>query len=184
MNLEDLRRYLDRFVHSLEREDQRMLNARLEGLISVFPFNEYEYIITFLVDRRLISFNEYEKLRENYVSANRHLNLYGLAPRIFGQIWGEKHLMDLDAGFRKPDRSLDPDYDGGYDLWLDGVRVEVKAARAIHTKKRGDVVSKALRFGSDEPFWMNFQQLKLDVCDVFVFVGVLGGPDRVLGDVE
>jgi len=53
-----------------------------------------------------------------------------------------------------------------------GVRVEVKSSRAIHTKKRGGLASKALRYGGDEPFWMNFQQLKPDVCDVFVFIGV------------
>jgi len=48
----------------------------------------------------------------------------------------------------------------------------VKAARAIDTKTRGNLVSKALRTNSDRPFWMNFQQLKLDICDVFVFLGV------------
>jgi hypothetical protein len=48
----------------------------------------------------------------------------------------------------------------------------VKAARAIDTKKRGDLASKALRYDSNVPFWMNFQQLKLDTCDVFVFIGV------------
>ena len=25
---------------------------------------------------------------------------------------------------------------------------------------------------ANRPFWMNFQQLKLDICDVFVFIGV------------
>jgi hypothetical protein len=80
--------------------------------------------------------------------------------------------MDLDPRFRKPDKSLDPGYDGEYDLWIEGVKVEVKSSRAIHTKKRGSLVSKALRYGGDEPFWMNFQQLKLDACDVFIFIGV------------
>lgn len=80
--------------------------------------------------------------------------------------------MDLDPRFQKPDKSLDPEYDGEYDLWIEGVKVEVKSSRAIHTKKRGGLVSKALRYGGDEPFWMNFQQLKLDACDVFIFIGV------------
>jgi hypothetical protein len=100
------------------------------------------------------------------------LDLFGLAPRIFGQIWGEAHLRDVDQRFRKPDRSLDPGYGGQYDLWLEGVRIEVKAARAIHTKKRGNLVTKALHYQSNDPFWMNFQQLKLDICEVFVFIGV------------
>lgn len=172
MNLEELRALLDRLTNSLSQEDQHLLRARLEGLTSVFPFNEYEYILTFLTDRGVLPFNDYEELRQNYVSANRYLGLFGLAPRIFGQVWGEQHLMDLDARFRKPDKSLDSGYDGQYDLWCEGIRVEVKAARAINTRRRGDLVSKALHFGSAGPFWMNFQQLKLDVCDAFIFIGV------------
>ncbi|KUK39162.1 MAG: Type I restriction/modification enzyme [Synergistales bacterium 54_24] len=172
MNIEELRRYLDCLIESLKNEDKCLLQARLQALVSVFPFNEYEYVITFLLDRGVLSFTDYEALRENYVSSNRYLDLFSLSPRVFGQIWGEKHLMDLDERFKKPDKALDPNYDGQYDLWLDGVRIEVKAARAIHTRKRGSLVSKALYWGSDYPFWMNYQQLKLDICDVFVFIGV------------
>lgn len=172
MTLKELDAYLSQLLDSLKQEDQELLRARLEGLTSVFPFNHYEYILTFLVDRQVIAFPDYEALRQNYVSANKYLDLYGLAPRIFGQIWGEKHLMDLDTRFQKPNRVLDKNYSGEYDLWLDGVKIEVKAARAIHTKRRGAILSKALRFKSNDPFWMNFQQLKLDTCDVFVFIGV------------
>jgi hypothetical protein len=178
MDLGELRRHLDALAESLRAEDRRLLAARLEGLISVFPFNDYEYIVTFLLDRQRISFAEYESLRTRYVSTNRYLDLYGLSPRVFGQVWGEKHLMDLDGRFRKPDRSLDPNYRGEYDLWLDGVRVEAKASRAVNKNKRGGLAAKALAYGSAEPFWMNFQQLKLDVCDVFVFIGVW--VDRIL----
>jgi len=104
----------------------------------------------------VISFREYEELRDTYVSANQYLNLFGLAPRIFGQIGGEQHLKDLDSRFTNPDKSIDPEYEGQYDLWIEEVRVEVKAARAIDTKKRGNLVSKALRTDSGRPFWMNF----------------------------
>jgi len=172
MDQTELREYLDRFISTLDPKNEAMLNARLQSLVSVFPFNEYEYILMFLLDKGVIQFGEYEKLRENYVSSNKYLELYGLAPRIFGQIWGEQHLMDIDDRFKKPDKSLDPNYEGQYDLWIEGVRIEVKAARAINTKKRGNLISKALRYDSPEPFWMNFQQLKRDVCDAFVFIGV------------
>ncbi len=172
MTQQELREYLDRLIASLERNDRDLLGARLEGLVSVFPFNEYEYILMFLRDRSIISFQDYEDLRGKYVSANKYLNLYGLAPRIFGQIWGEQHLCDLDNRFQKAGKSVDPDHEGQYDLWIEGVKVEVKAARAIDTKKRGDLASKALHADSDRPFWMNFQQIKLDICDVFVFIGV------------
>ncbi|MCK4627094.1 MAG: hypothetical protein KAV00_17410 [Phycisphaerae bacterium] len=172
MTQQQLRDYLDRFIESLDQLDQEFLEARLRGLVSVFPFNEYEYILIFLRDRSALTFDDYEKLRNDYVSSNRYLELYGLAPRIFGQIWGEQHLRDLDPRFKKADNSLDPHYEGQYDLWIEGVRVEVKSARGIDTKKRGNLVSKALRSDSQRPFWMNFQQLKLDICDVFVFMGV------------
>lgn len=172
MDQQELREYLETLTTSLSNNDRTFLSARLESLVSVFPFNEYEYILSFLLSRRVIPFAEYEALRNGYVSDNRYLSLFGLAPRIFGQVWGETHLLDLDSRFVKPSRDLDPGYDGQYDLILNTVKVEVKAARAINTKIRGDVVSKALRYDSDAPFWMNFQQLKIDLCDVFVFIGV------------
>ncbi len=172
MTQQQLREYLDKFIETLEPQDRDLLEARLQSLVSVFPFNEYEYILMFLRDRSVITFDNYEDLRNTYVSANKYLNLYGLAPRIFGQIWGEQHIIDLDLRFKKADKAVDPEHEGQYDVWIEGVRVEVKAARAIDTKKRGDIVSKALRTDSNRPFWMNFQQLKLEICDVFVFLGV------------
>lgn len=62
MNIEELRRYLDCLIESLKNEDKRLLQARLQALVSVFPFNEYEYIITFLFDRGVLSFTDYEAL--------------------------------------------------------------------------------------------------------------------------
>ena len=84
MNLQQLRTYIDRLSDSLKQEERQVLKSRLKGLISVFPFSEYEYLLTFLVDHRVITFGDYEELRDNYVSANRYLDLFGLAPRIFG----------------------------------------------------------------------------------------------------
>ncbi len=173
MNRKRLRDSLNQIGDRLSRSDKALLQARLCGLVSVFPFNEYEYIITFLVDRKILSFAEYEALRENYVSTNRYLKLFELGPRIFGQKWGEDHLLSLSQDFRKPDKELDPDFNGQYDLWLDGIRVEVKAARAVNSKLSGTpLAEKALEWESSAPFWLNYQQLKLDICDVFIFIGV------------
>lgn len=33
-------------------------------------------------------------------------------------------------------------------------------------------MAKALKCGSDKPFWMNYQQIKVDMADDFVFIGV------------
>ena len=178
MDQQGLMAHLESLCESLGSQDRQLLSVRLESLISVFPFNQYEYMLSFLMDRGVISFTEYEELRNRYVSDNPYLELFNLAPRIFGQIWGEAHLRDSDSRFVKPTRELDPDYEGQYDLMLEGLRIEVKSSRAINTRMRGEMVAKALRYDSDSPFWMNFQQLKLDICDVFVFIGVW--VDRIL----
>lgn len=176
MDINELKKYLDSLSQSLEKDDKKLLDARLSGLLSAFPFNEYEYVLMFLLDKKVISFDKYEKLRSNYVSANKYLELYGLSPRVFGEIWAHQHIIDLDENFVRPNRDIDPSYEGQYDLCLNEVKIEVKACRAINTKKRGDLVSKALNQESSEPFWMNFQQLKPEACDVFIGVWV----DRIV----
>lgn len=172
MDLKQLKQYLENLIKNLKPDNSKFLHARLGSLKSVFPFNEYEYILMFLLDKKIISFDQYEKLREKYVSVNPYLELFSISPRVFGEIWGHSHIIDIDNKFKKPNKELDPTYEGQYDLWLDGVRVEVKACRAINTKIRGSLTEKALRYDSNEPFWMNFQQIKADMCDVFIFMGV------------
>lgn len=172
MDIEELNQTLEKWVRSLQPENERFLKARLSSLKSAFPFNEYEYILMFLLGKSVISLGDYEELRESYVQSNKYLPLYDISPRIFGQIWAEQHLMDIDSRFQKPSKSLDPEYAGNYDLWIEGVRVEAKASRAVDKQIKGPIVSKALRFASGKPFWMNFQQIKVEMCDVFIFIGV------------
>lgn len=172
MDIKQLREHLNELPNKLNNRDKNLLNARLKSLVSVFPFNEYEYILMFLLDKKTISFEDYEKLRKEYVSDSKYLDLFELAPRVFGEIWGQEHIRDLDKRFVKPSKQLDKNFVGQYDLWLDGIRIEVKAARAINTKVRGGIITKAISYGTADPFWMNFQQIKLDTCDVFIFIGV------------
>lgn len=130
----------------------------------------------YLLDKKMITFHEYETLRDAYVDANPFLHLYSISPRVFGEIWAQQHLIDVDSKFKKPSKHADKRFSGDYDLYLEGnkkiIKVEVKASRAINTKIRGGLETKALSFESKEPYWMNFQQLKLDIVDVFVFIGV------------
>ena len=172
MKIGDLERLLSSWTKELKGEDQKVLMARLSTLKSVFPFNEYEYRLMFLFDKKMLSFEDYEELRNNYVGSHPYLDLYGLAPRVFGEVWAHKHLMDIDSRFKKPGKSIDPKYEGQYDLWVEGVKVEVQTCRAIKTKVQESIVSKALHYDDKAPFWMNFQQIKPDLCDMFVFLGV------------
>jgi hypothetical protein len=168
----ELDKQLSEWAGRLKGESQKLLQKRLLSLKSVFPFNEYEYRLMFLLDKGVISFDEYETLRGNYAATRPYLELYEIGPRRFGDIWAREHLRDIDSRFELPDKSLDPTYQGEYDLWLQGTKVEAKASRATDTKAIGKVVAKALRYGDPAAFWMNFQQIKLDTCDVFVFIGV------------
>ncbi|MFQ5825986.1 MAG: hypothetical protein ACE5IA_01385, partial [Dehalococcoidia bacterium] len=125
MDLEALQTELEHLRRNLRLANHKILRARLASLKSVFPFNEYEYTLMFLLDKKAISFEDYQTLRANYVMANPYLELYGIAPRIFGEIWCREHLIDIDKRFRKPDKSLDQTYQGEYDLWVEGIKVEV-----------------------------------------------------------
>lgn len=172
MTLEELRELIQTIAEDLDQGQEGEMEEYIRTQPGVFPFNEWEYRLMYLRDKGLITFDRYESIRTDYVNANQYLKLFGLAPRIFGEIWGQQHIREIDSRFEQASKNVDPTFDGEYDLLIEGVKVEIKAARAIDTKKRGDLVSKALRSDSNRPFWMNFQQLKPDLCDIFIFIGV------------
>lgn len=58
--MEKLKEQLDDLVSRLENESE--LRQRLGDLFSVFPFNEYEYIISTLLGLGKLSLDEYYKL--------------------------------------------------------------------------------------------------------------------------
>jgi hypothetical protein len=95
------------------------------------------------------------------------------APRGFGETWAQGHLKEIAPELIKPTRNLDPDYSGQYDFYLDhGIKIEVKASRAVDFDSREALYVKALSSDSNKRFDMNFQQVKPACCDVFVWVGV------------
>lgn len=172
MKLYELKKLLMDYENQLSAELKNGMNEKLKQSVEAYPFNEYEFRLTYLQEHNIITFSEYEEIRQKYILSNRYLELYGLAPRVFGQIWGETHISELDSRFKKPSKSLDSNYSGEYDIWIEGKKIEVKACRAIDTKVRGSLTSKELEFESTKTFWMNFQQLKFDICDIFIFIGV------------
>ena len=71
-----------------------------------------------------------------------------------------------------PSKNLDEQYSGEYDFWYNGIKIEVKASRAVKKISGGALISKALRRNSSDKFIMNFQQIKPGCCDVFVWMAV------------
>lgn len=184
MDKKNLDKRLEEWIKELPQESKKSLLIHLSGLKSVYPFNEYEYRLMYLLDKKIITFQEYKNLRDTYVKDNLYLELYGKASRTFGGIWAENHLIDIDKRFKKASktndefRKLDPNFEGEYDLYISTkkkiIKVEVKASRATNSKERKPLESKASYYKSigKEPLWMNFQQIKLDITDIFVFIGV------------
>ena len=145
----------------------------LDKLYSVYPFNRFEYIISHLIAEGIITLQGYLEIRNNYLNRNKYLYIFEItAPRTFGETWAQRHLNELVPELERPSVQKDLEYSGQYDFWCDGIRIEVKASRAVDRRSGDTLIMKALSSDSKKGFDMNFQQIKPDCCDVFVWIGV------------
>lgn len=155
-------------------------DERLDDLYSVFPFNKFEFIIAHLIATQTLNLSEYLDIRNAYLERNKYLYLFEItAPRTFGESWAQRHLNEIVPELERPTNKLDPHYNGQYDFWLadknckkSGIRIEVKASRAVKRKSGDSLIIKALSSDSVEGFDMNFQQIKPACCDAFVWIAV------------
>ncbi len=84
--MERLRNDLDQLIATLP--DEETFRSRLEVLVSVYPFNEYEYIIAALLAAGRLTHEEYIDLRDEYIARNLFLYIFEIgAPRGFGEAW-------------------------------------------------------------------------------------------------
>jgi len=145
---------------------------------AVFPFSKEGRMLAYLLSTQTINYEKYLELQNEYANRNQYLELFDMAPRTFGETWGEKHILEMFPDFVKATKenisSMSPDFDGEFDLWLDGIRVEVKACRANSTKRGGSLASRAYLHteATANSFKYHFQQLKPSCCDVFIWIGV------------
>jgi hypothetical protein len=172
MDLTELDARLARYVEQLPAERRTELYRRLGAMEHVYPFSSFDYTLMYLMAEKVLSFDSYEDLRAIYVHANPYLGLFEQDPRVFGDTWCLGHLVALDPRFERPSATSDPEHQGQFSLNFAGHLVDVRAARAMDTSSPGRMVEKALRYGSDKAFFLNFGQLNLKTCDAFVFIGV------------
>jgi hypothetical protein len=170
--MEQLHRELDVLMAALP--DAEGFRSSLEPLVSVYPFNEYEYIIATLLAAGRLTHDEYLELRDAYIARNMFLYVFEMsAPSNFGDTWTWGHLKELVPELQKPSKKLDPSYSREYDFLLDGkIKIEVKASRAVDSDSDEPLYVKALASDSTRRFDMNFQQVKPACCDVFLWIGV------------
>ena len=171
----ELTKLKDKICSGFQSEPNEL--ARILRLIeedeSVFPFNEYEHLVCHLIEAKGLTFAKYVEIRADYISENPNLWIFEIsAPRGFGEKFAQTYIQGKCIELKKPSRKLDPDYTGQYDLFLDGIKVEVKASRAVESGSDEPLYIRALSRRTHKPFLMNFQQLKPQYCDVFVWVAV------------
>jgi len=155
------------------QEDLQEVLDIIEEDHAVFPFNEYEHLICNLIEKDGLTYDQYLEIRTEYVSENPNLWIFEIsAPRGFGEKFAQTYVHGMCSDLKKPSKKLDPDYSGQYDMWLDGIKIEVKASRAVNSSSQEPLYIKALSRTTSKPFLMNFQQLKPQCCDVFIWVAV------------
>jgi hypothetical protein len=124
--MDHLKKELDALLEAAP--NSAAVRSRLEDLVSVYPFNEFEYVIAHLLGADVLSLDEYQRLRDEYVSRNLFLYIFEISsPRGFGESWAQGHLKELVPELEKPTKKVDRDYQGQYDFLLDGkIRIEVR----------------------------------------------------------
>ncbi len=176
--MQTLKTQLEKMINSLSEHERDQLKNRLDDLISVYPFNEYEYIISSLLGLGKITLDDYLGIRDEYIARNMFLYIFEIsAPRGFGEQWAQGHLKELAPELIKPTKKLEENYSGQYDFLYEMpdkkmIKIEVKASRAVDFDSQEPLYVKALAWESKKPFDMNFQQVKPKCCDVFVWIGV------------
>src|SRR5712692_660120 len=107
--MEHLEKELQRLLAALPNEQEVL--ARLQNLVSVYPFNEYEYLISTLLAMDALSLDDYYLVRDEYISRNLYLYIFEISsPRGFGEAWAQGHLKELVPELKKPSKKIDKDY--------------------------------------------------------------------------
>ena len=82
--------------------------SEIENIRNVYPFNKYEYIITKLVEEKVLSYDDYLELRNDYINRNLYLYVFEIsAPRGFGDTWGFSHLLAVEPDLKRPSKKID-----------------------------------------------------------------------------
>lgn len=174
--MERLIKELKTKILQLKKKDGNRYNLSekfLDSLYSIYPFNKFEYVISHLIASNTITLRQYLGIRNRYLERNKYLYVFEItAPSTFGITWAQRHLNEIVPELQRPSVEYDPNYSGEYDFWYDGIKIEVKASRAVQRKSGESLIIKALSSDSRRGFDMNFQQLKPACCDVFVWIAV------------
>lgn len=75
--MEQLKSQLDQLIQKLP--DASAVRNRLAELYSFYPFNEFEYIISTLLGRDILTLDQYYEIRDSYMERNSFLYLFEIS---------------------------------------------------------------------------------------------------------
>ncbi len=166
---------LNNLLKNTKGDPKTIMSIKQEKIL--YPFSVESRLLTYLLSIGEITYDRYTQLCKEYCARNKYLDLFDMAPRTYGQTWGEEHIRSLFPQFIKATKenvlAQYSAFDNEFDLWLDGIRVEVKACRANRTNSAGSLASRAYLHSEAKAsgFKYHFQQLKPSCCDVFIWIG-------------
>ena len=171
MDLSELNdRVLESYAGDLKTRNRILSIVKKDN--PVFPFNRCELLISHLINSGGLDFDKYLKIRKEYLKRNRYLHVFENSPTTFGGRFAYSYLFGLCPSLKRASKKLDEYYDKEYDLFLDGIKTEVKASRVAESTTEGSLATRALFRNTEKKFKMNFQQLKPDLCDIFIWLAV------------
>lgn len=172
MELIDLKNKIIKSFVGNESDLGKILDI-VERDVSIFPFNQYEHLLHHMINVDGITFEKYVEIRREYIRLNPNLWIFEIsAPRGFGEGFAQTYVGAMCHELQKPSKKLDENYNGEYDFWLNGIKIEVKASRVVDRNSDEPLYMKALSTDTKSAFLMNFQQLKPTCCDVFIWLAV------------
>lgn len=173
--MKELRTEIDKLMKKTNGKAETIRSILEEK--SLYPFSQEGALLAYFLSIGELTFDTYSRLNSEYCKRNQYLHLYDMAPRTYGQTWGEQHIRslfpELVKATKKDLSKIYPNFDGEFDLWLNGIRIEVKAARANDQRGEGSLASRAYLHSEAKAanFKYHFQQLKPSCCDVFIWIG-------------
>ncbi len=115
-------------LHNLRKKTNGDINIikSIEDEKALFPFSVENRLLAYYLALGEITYERYSQLNAEYCERNKYLDLFDMAPRTYGQTWGEEHVRTLFPQFVKATKenvsAEYPAFDGEFDLWLDGIR--------------------------------------------------------------
>ena len=148
-------------------------------LLDKIKEKDYELVYITLQDEGLLSFREYNRLKQEFRERNKYLSLIKItAPTAFAD-QAINHIVSLFPVLQPTKNNKSIKTKGEYDLFCkkykEGlIKIEVKAGRASdRTLKNVPYERRAFStLDKNGLFDMNFQQMKPDCFDVAILMGV------------